>query len=142
MHGAVLVGTIATGGVLMQGVFLIDAELNGVNLKGAHLNGADLRDAKLLETRIVNAVFDGVDLKGADLTGAYLIGANLSRAINLDKARLTGACYDAEVSWPKGFYAKAAGAKPIHDDRDALLQKLYEAKTSWYVDTNGTLRTR
>lgn len=157
MHGAVLIGAVANA-ARMQGTHLVDADLTGANLKGSHLNGADLRrawlrdpeslskadfsGAKLFESRIVDATFDGVDLEGAYLEDAYLVGADLSGAINLEKTRLANARYDAAVSWPKGFDAKAAGAKPILEDRDDLLRRLGEEKTFWYVDVDGTPQPR
>lgn len=157
MHGAVLIGAVANA-ARMQGTLLNDAVLDGADLRGAHLTGADLRRAwlrkpesmekadlrraKLFETRIVDANFDGVNLEGAYLEGAYLIGADLSAAINLEKALLANAHYDATVSWPEGFEAEAAGAKPIREDRDALLRRLGEDKTVWYVDVDGIPQTR
>lgn len=156
MHGARLIGA-AAGSARMRGALLIDAVLDGANLRGAHLDGADLRrawlrdpeslqkadlrGAKLLETRIVDAVFAGVNLEGADLEGAYLIGADLSGAINLGKAHLLNARYDDKTVWPKDFDPKSVKARPISENRDALLQTLYEEKKGWHVDATGTLRS-
>lgn len=124
------------------------AHLTGADLRRAWLREpesmekADLRRAKLLETRIVDADFDGVDLEGAYLEGAYLVGADLSGAINLEYARLANASYDAAVSWPEGFDAEAAGAKPIREDRNDPLRRLGEEKVVSYVDTDGTPQPR
>lgn len=156
MHGALLIGAVANA-ARMRGALLIDAVLDGADLRGAHLDGADLRrawlrdpkslekvdlsGAKLLETRIVDAVFAGVNLEGADLEGAYLIGADLSGAVNLGGAHLLNARYDDKTVWPKDFDPKSVKARPISENKDTLLQRLYEEKKGWHVDASGTLRS-
>lgn len=75
-----------------------------VNLSNGMLTfrGANLRNAQVFGS------LDGVDLRKADLRGA-----NFSEARDLDKARLTGARYDAKTRW--AFDPSTSGAELVQD---------------------------
>ncbi|WP_179274602.1 MULTISPECIES: pentapeptide repeat-containing protein [unclassified Rhodococcus (in: high G+C Gram-positive bacteria)] len=48
-------------------------------------------------------LFAGADLKGASFRFANFAGADLSLAVNLEQADLTGIYYNRDTSWPEGF---------------------------------------
>lgn len=48
-------------------------------------------------------LFAGADLKGASFRFANFAGVDLSSAVNLDQADLTGIYYSRATSWPEGF---------------------------------------
>jgi hypothetical protein len=114
LHGFRLPGLRAPGAKL-EGIDLQDADLAGADLHGADLwksdlSGARLDRANLAEARLRDAKLDGAWLEGADLRKADLRAADLRRA-HLRGAKLKGARYDRRTRWPKGFDAKARGAR-------------------------------
>lgn len=92
---------------------LSGAYINVVNLFGANLSRANMTNAILIETDLTGACLNEacfisakliqVDLSYADLTGTYLIGVDLS------KAKLKGAFYNDDTSFPSNFNPKSAG---------------------------------
>jgi uncharacterized protein YjbI with pentapeptide repeats len=107
------------------------AQLQGVDLSGANLYWASLGDADLSFANLSNvdlrgATLDGANCRGANFKGANLgrdnltgrtslKGADLSSAVNLDSASLTGAVYDDGTKFPAGFSPSRAGLVHVDD---------------------------
>jgi uncharacterized protein YjbI with pentapeptide repeats len=97
-----------------MGAILTYADLSGAHLGHADFTGATLWDADLPAADLRAAVLASAKLNRADLSGAHmeeavLIHADL-RGAELAGAHLTGARFDAQTRWPKGFDAAERGA--------------------------------
>ncbi len=103
------------GRVNAQGVSFHRAKMKGAQLKRAEVQGANFLQADLSGARLDHAQAKGARFTGANLSGASLLKANLKgadlRDANLEGTNLTGAQYDEDTRWPKGFDARKAGAK-------------------------------
>jgi len=102
----------------LTNVQLSQANLSEANLSQSDLWQADLKQANLFkanlrEATLSRADFSGANLEGADFGNADLRGADLSKALNLERADLTGARYDENTQWPADFNPQAAGAEPV-----------------------------
>lgn len=78
------------------------AKLSGKDLSGMELFETDFSKADLQGTNLSNAEMGRADLYAADLSGADLRGADLNMA-NFNDAVLTGAKYDCNTQFPRGF---------------------------------------
>ncbi len=84
----------------LQEADLRGANLQEANLRLADLQEADLRDAKLQKALLGFANLQGANLRDADLQGANLRGADLTKAKNLTREQLDGACGDDKTKLP------------------------------------------
>jgi uncharacterized protein YjbI with pentapeptide repeats len=103
LAGAVF-GLPKSGGGFLN-ASLVSADLQGANLAGATLH-ADLTNAKL----------DGANLDGTDFTNANLNGVDLSKAVNLDRAK----GLDKAILYKPP--PASAEVSPYEDDVDACLK--------------------
>jgi hypothetical protein len=128
LQGARLV-TADLRGADLRKADLRNTQLIGTDLRKANLAGADLRGACLrscvgvLEDKGWTIVHECTDLRGADLRGADLRGADLIMLVHIDGREIpsrwgaegnvvmTGALYDTNTRWPKGFDPKYHGAR-------------------------------
>lgn len=94
-------------------VQLSGAKVHAVNLEGARLTqttlggtefiGAQLTGASIERAFAQGAVFTGSDLSGTSFSGTALYGADFSGSIGIDKAGMSGICWDEKTRWPEGF---------------------------------------
>lgn len=113
LRGATLFGTKLERANLSE-ANMIKAILFQADLSAATMFDTNLSEAALNEANLYGAGLRGANLSAADLTDAWLTeadlrGANLHEA-NLTGTDLTGAVYDEETTWPKGFNPEVAGA--------------------------------
>lgn len=119
-----LVNTILTDANLwaanMTNTNLWSAVLTNANLTSANLTNANLKNANLVNAKMGGVYLRDANLRSAKLQGANLESANLAgvdlRSANLEGANLTGAMYNSETVWPKGFDPEAYGAIRVPDD--------------------------
>lgn len=97
----------------LRGADLRRAVLYRTVLSGADLSRADLRGADAGRLVLDGANLFRARLEGADLGYADLRGARLSGARGVASAKLTGAVYDEDTTWPDRFNPSAAGATHI-----------------------------
>lgn len=117
--------TVAGGGELTRRdvIYLINQEknftgvdLSGIDLSGLDLSGANFSGSNLSRTSLVGALLQSADfseanLEFADFADAELWGANFKEALNLSKARFTGARYNTRTTkFPPGFSPIPYGA--------------------------------
>ena len=97
------------------------ADLRRADLKNSKFHGTDFYDTNFERAKLQNVVFDSSPLKGTnfkkarmqgvkintsridettDFRGAKFQGADLSQAVNLEKAQLKGAVFDASTKLP------------------------------------------
>lgn len=109
LDGLAACGVATLRGRSFAGSSLYWAMLEGADLSGCNFEGADLSGANLMRTVLVGANLRRAKL-GLDNLGAAtrLQGANLIGAV-LNQCNLTGAEYDLETRFPKGFSPEAAG---------------------------------
>ena len=87
------------------------ARLQRAELERARLSHANLQGAYLVEACLESASLTFAQMDKARLVRARLEGADLSWAIGLDTATLTGATYDDRTKPPRGFDLESAGAR-------------------------------
>jgi uncharacterized protein YjbI with pentapeptide repeats len=112
LEKAQLVGANLHGADL-RFAFLKSVQFHKVDLRGAQLTQTSLGQALFIDAQLngafVNqafaqgAKFEGSDVAGADFTGTALYGADLSTALNLTEANVSGICWDGSTLWPAGF---------------------------------------
>lgn len=108
----VVLGTLKPPrGKARRAISLRKAVLTGVRRETEDLNltAFDFSDADLSHSDLSKSNLSGASFAGTDMEDASLEGANLREAIDLPKAKLKGAQYDATTSFPDGFSAKDAG---------------------------------
>jgi len=117
-------------GASWEGVTLYDAQLNGKNFMNANLYWAGFFKANLDGANFENAVLQGVNLNAASCLKTNFRGANLGQdnlggssslqgtdltGAILNHAIFTGAQYDDETVFPKGFSPKSHGMVNVSD---------------------------
>lgn len=146
LENAVLPGIELSGATLIRADFdrsiLIEVNLSNTILRNAdfrqaHLHSANLSEADLELADLTGAILNQANLLGANfyranLKGANLSGADLRGSKNLEFARLYGAIYDANTSFPENFNPANSGAVLIKPNanlaginlRGAMLMKM------------------
>ncbi len=122
--------------MVIHNAMLADHELERISLDGSDLQGSDFSGADLYGAILSDSSFDSclfvradlrcsfmfrVSFRNADMRGARFSlnemgGALVLRAVdfskaNLDGADFTGALYDSDTIFPKGFNPKERGLK-------------------------------
>lgn len=134
LYGATLIGASLKEAQLplanlVHGTFE-SADLSGSSLIGANMASANFRNAAFVGANLMGAQLKGADLSGANLSGAKLLDrtqaavaatAGLTRTPEIAPARLAGAQYDKETTWPNDFDPSAAGALLVPESPDAGL---------------------
>ena len=88
------------------------ADLENAILTNAILTNADLRNAILSGAILSDAILSGAILRNANLKNADLKNADLSDA-DLEFANLSGATFNKETVFPKGFDPVSCGMKLV-----------------------------
>lgn len=111
----------------LEGISFDGSDLQGSDLNGSDLYGANLCDSKFDSCSCVNAdlrssfmfrtSFRNADMRGArfsldEMGGALVLNSVDFSDANLDGADFTGAIYDPDTVFPKGFNPKERGMKP------------------------------
>jgi uncharacterized protein YjbI with pentapeptide repeats len=110
----------------LEGISFDGSDLQGSDFSGADLYGAILTDSNFDSCLFVQAdlrsafmfrvSFRNTDMRGARFSLDQMGGALVLRAVdfsnaNLDEADFTGALYDSDTIFPKGFNPEERGLK-------------------------------
>lgn len=98
-----------------QLVFCIlrEARLMQARLEDANLTNASLVMANLQKSRMSEAVLNRALMSYANLQCSELGGAHLAECFELETAQLSGALYDKQTAFPRGFRPKRQGMQSI-----------------------------
>jgi len=104
---------------IITGTGLQRADLSEANFQGVDLGNVSFQNCKMKGANLRNAKRIGdcqkTDLRGADLRGAVFT----CTVYYMTGCRLTGAKYDKNTRWPKGFDVEASGAVLTESDERA-----------------------
>jgi uncharacterized protein YjbI with pentapeptide repeats len=111
----------------LEGISFDGSDLQGSDFNGSDLYGANLSDSKCDFCSFVNAdlrnsfmfrtSFRNADMRSArfsldEMGGGLILNSVDFSDANLEGADFTGAIYDSETIFPKGFNPQARGMKP------------------------------
>ena len=97
-------------GAIIQYTGFQEADLSGANFQGTELNNVSFQRCKMKGANLQNSKRIG-DVQNTDLRDADLRGAVFTCTVYyMNGCRLTGAKYDKNTRWPKGFDVDSSGA--------------------------------